>query len=150
MIVSKFSFLCCRGFLFIFHCFDIALPTNYVRLPSLSLFDVGFNNIEGSLPMFQNVDILKMSGNSFTGSLPTVYGLLENLTHLELDYNFDITGTIPSELTECNKLTFLSLYNTGMSGNVTFCDSFGDNLVVRVTDVSVCGKECECCCETLF
>mmetsp|Transcript_6846 Transcript_6846/g.8931 ORF Transcript_6846/g.8931 Transcript_6846/m.8931 type:complete len:82 (+) Transcript_6846:294-539(+) len=79
--------------------------------------------------MFQNVDILRMSGNSFTGSLPTVYGLLENLTHLELDYNFDITGAIPTELMECNKLTFLSLYNTGISGNVTFCDSFGGILL---------------------
>ena len=126
------------------------MPTNYVRLPSLSHFDVTLNCIEGPLPMFQNVAQILFTVNSFTGSIPTEYGLLGNLTELRLDCNLGINGTVPSELRECNMLTLLSLYNTGISGNVTFCDSFGDNLVVRVTDVSVCGKECECCCETLF
>ena len=99
---------------------------------------------------FKNVTQILLIVNSFTGSIPTEYGLLGNLTELRLDYNFGINGTVPSELTECNKLTLLSLYNTEVSGNVTFCDSFGDNLVIRVTDVSVCGKECECCCETFL
>ena len=37
--------------------------------------------------MFQNVGTVYMFGNSFTGSIPTEYGLLENLTELILDYN---------------------------------------------------------------
>ena len=119
-----------------------------MRLPLLSYFNVGINNFNGSLPMFQNVTTLRLSANAFTGSIPTEYGLLGNLTELNLDYNAGITGSVPSELGECDKLTLLSMVGTGISGNVTFCESFGDNIEVRVTDGSICGEECECCCVT--
>ena len=114
----------------------------------MSYFDVIYNDINGSLPMFQNIEILQFSANAFTGSIPTEYGLLGNLTEVNLDYNAGITGSVPSELVECDKLTFLSMIGTGISGNVTFCESFGDNIKVRVNDGSICGEECECCCVT--
>ena len=128
--------------------FDKVLPTNYVRLPLLSRFDIGFNRIEGSLPMFENVARLAMYDNSFSGNIPTEYGLLENLTHLELVNNIDIIGTVPTELRECKKLRLLTLYETGISGSVSFCDSFGDDIFIFVSNVSLCGEECECCCST--
>ena len=98
--------------------------------------------------MFQNVVRLTMFANSFHGSIPTEYGLLENLTHLVLDNNLGITGTVPTELVECNKLTLLSLRKIGISGNVSFCNGFEKDIDVIVTDVSICGEECECCCIT--
>ena len=132
------------------HCFDKALPTNYVRLPSLSNFNIAFNMIEGPLPMFQNVAQLILRANEFTGSIPTEYGLLRNLTQLRFELNHGITGTVPTELMECDKMSLLSLHNTGISGNLTFCDSLGENLVVEVPDLSMCGEECKCCCETFM
>jgi len=51
-----------------------------------------FNNIQGSLPMFKNVELNILTANQFTGSIPTEYGLLGNLNH-----NFGITGTAPTE-----------------------------------------------------
>ena len=96
--------------------------------------------------MFENVARLAMYDNSFSGSIPTEYGLLENLTHLELDTNVGINGTVPTELMECKKLTLLTMYETGISGSVSFCDSFGDDIDIRVSNVSICGEECECCC----
>ena len=119
-----------------------------MRLPLLFNFNVGINNINGSLPKFRNVAILQFTANAFTGSIPSEYGLLGNLTELNLDYNAGITGSVPIELVECDKLTLLSMIGTGISGNVTFCESFGDNIKVRVTDGSICGEECECCCVT--
>jgi len=95
--------------------------------------------------MFQNVATVNMYGNSFTGSIPTEHGLLGNLTHLVLDYNAGMSGSIPIELVECDKLILLSFFGTQISGNVTFCDSFGGNIVINV---SICGEECECCCVT--
>jgi len=101
--------------------------------------------------MFENVARLAMYANSFSGSIPTEYGLLENLTRLELDTNVDIIGSVPTELIECKKLTFLTLYKTGISGSVSFCNSFGDDIDIRVSNVSMCGQECECCCtENIF
>jgi len=100
--------------------------------------------------MFQNVATVNMYGNAFTGSIPTKYGLLGNLTHLVLDFNAGISGSIPTELVECDKLTLLSFLGTQISGNVTFCDSFGGNIVITVDDVLICGDECECCCVTPY
>ena len=70
------------------------------------------------------------------------------MTQLRLDYNSGIIGSVPSELVGCDKLTLLSIPHTGISGNVTLCDVLGDNIEVHVTDVSICGVECECCCVT--
>ena len=137
-------------FLLIFYFFDIDLPTNYVRLPLLSHINVDFNSIEGPLPMFQNVALIDLNANKFTGSIPTEYGLLGNLTRLVLDFNLEITGTVPTELMECDKLSLLSLHDTGISGNITFCGSLEENLVVRVPDVSMCVEECLCRCQTFF
>jgi len=100
--------------------------------------------------MFQNVATVYMFGNSFTGIIPTEYGLLENLTELILDFNAGISGSIPTELVECDKLTSLSIFSTQISGNVTFCDSFGGNIEITVDDVLTCGEECECCCVTPY
>ena len=96
--------------------------------------------------MFQNVATVDMFGNLFIGSIPTEYGLLENLTELTLGYNAGISGSIPTELVECDKLTSLSIDGTQISGNVTFCDSFVGSIKILVSDVSICGEECECCC----
>ena len=149
MYICVFIMLCFNNISYL-DCFDVDLPTNYVRLPLLSYINLSFNNIEGTLPMFQNVAQIELSANRFTGSIPTEYGLLGNLTQLDVDFNVGITGTVPTELMKCDKLSLLALHNTGISGNITFCDSLGENLVVQVTDVSICGEECLCCCETLF
>ena len=146
---SSFSILCYYSFSYL-DCFDTDLPTNYVRLPLLSHINLRLNNIEGTLPMFQNIAQVELGANHFTGSIPTEYGLLGNLTQLGVDFNIGITGTVPTELMECDNLSLLSIHDTGISGNITFCDSLGENLVVRVTDVSICGEECLCCCETLI
>ena len=148
LIVSIFLFNIEMNSILSLHTLDKVLPTNFVRLPLLSHFDIGFNGIKGSLPMLQNVTRLAMYDNSFSGSIPTEYGLLENLTDLDLHDNCGITGTVPTELMECNKLTLISLHNTRISGNVTFCDGFEKDIVVIVTDVSIYGEECKCCCTT--
>jgi len=109
-----------------------------------------FNNIQGSLPIFKNLATVYMFGNSFTGSIPTEYGLLENLTELILDFNAGISGSIPTELVEGDKPTSLSIFSTQISGNVTFCDSLGGNIEITVDDVLTCSEECECCCVTFF
>ena len=41
------------------------------------------------------------------------------------------------------------MHDTGIQTNVTYWDSFGDNIDVCVTHASICGgEECECCCVT--
>ena len=47
---------------------------------------------------------------------------------------------------EFNKLTLLTLNDTGIPGGVSFCNCFEKDIVVVINDVSICVKECECCC----
>jgi len=93
--------------------------------------------------MFKNVAQIIRTANQFTGSIPTEYGLFGNLTQLHLDHNFGITGTVPTNLMEYDKLF-------GISGNITLCNSFGDSILVRVSNLSISGDEYVCCCVTKF
>ena len=140
----KFSYMYFRSFLF-----DKALPTNHVRLPLLSEFNVGNNNIEGSLPMFDNVAQILFHSNTITGSIPTEYGLLGNLTELNLGSNTGVTGSLPTELVECDKLVFITIFGTGISSNVTFCDSSGDRNGDCLFSFWLYGEDYKYCCVTL-
>ena len=130
--------------------FSTVLPTNFVRLPTLSIFRVGANRIEGLLPMFENVAEISLAFNSMYGSIPTEYGLLGNLTSLQLDNNPSISGTVPTELIGCDQLNLISIFDTGIAGNISFCDSFSENFTVSVRNASICGEECDCCCVDTF
>jgi len=100
--------------------------------------------------MFKNVELNILIVNQFTGSIPTEYGLLGNLTSLFLENNLGITGTVPIELMDCDRLSVLALYDTGISGNITLSNTFGNSILVRVSDLSICGDECECCCVSVL
>jgi len=50
------------------------------------------------MPRFKNVAQNIDTANLFTGSIPTEYGLLGNLTSLILENNLGITGTVPTYL----------------------------------------------------
>lgn len=41
---------------------------------------------------------LRLGSNFFSGPVPSEIGLLANLTNLELQFNPDLTGTIPAEI----------------------------------------------------
>jgi len=100
--------------------------------------------------MFENVELNILTANLFTGSIPTEYGLLGNLTQLHLEHNLGIAGTVPTQLMECDKLSVVGLYDTGITGNTTLYNTFGDSILVRVSDLPICGKEYECCCVTVI
>jgi len=81
--------------------------------------------VSGTLPMFQNAAQVELNPKRFTGRISTEYGLLGNLPLLDVDINFRITRIVPTELKKCDKLSSFTLHNTGISGNITFCDSLG-------------------------
>jgi Leucine-rich repeat (LRR) protein len=77
--------------------------TNKLSLTLLSsTFDVGGNEISGSLPteigLLYNLFDLVLADNQLTGSVPSQLGTLSSLILLDLGYNNAITGTIPTEL----------------------------------------------------
>ncbi|KAI3743431.1 hypothetical protein L1987_61140 [Smallanthus sonchifolius] len=95
------------------------LPVGFLQnvtfLSKLSFYN---NAITGDLPLLTNLRHLKyifLSGNQFSGPVPSDYVYLANLTALELQEN-EITGTIPPFDQE--SLTSLNLSYNQLSGPI--------------------------------
>ncbi|CAL5363607.1 unnamed protein product [Camellia sinensis] len=95
-----------------------------IRLHSQFLWpttlNLASNNLEGPLPRLnlQNVQVVDLSGNKFTGFIPTQLGELQSLRYLSLSGN-KLFGEIP--LSFChptNSLMLLDLSNNNLSGRV--------------------------------
>ena len=61
-----------------------------------------------------------MEGNKFHGTLPVSMGLMPNLEWLQLDHNYDLTGTIPTEwgASSTSRLHTLIVAHTKISGSI--------------------------------
>ena len=77
------------------------IPTEFVALTNLKIFNVENCNLNGPLPKFDFesslLEELSLSNNKLTGTIPDEYGNLTNLKRLVLDENEGLSGSISSE-----------------------------------------------------
>ena len=102
----------------------ILAPIFHIR--SLELLFIGYNNIQGEIPAvgfanLSNLVELDMSGNNFSGSVPSQLFHLPLLQYLHLDDN-SLSGKVPEEIGNLSRLQWLSL-----SGN-----KFSDGMLLSV------------------
>ncbi|KAK4489780.1 hypothetical protein RD792_000417 [Penstemon davidsonii] len=115
------------------------------RVKSLTLTGFGISgNLENSIPnlcAIQDLIILDLSGNKFTGNVPALLGncsrldtvllndngfsgeipveLFKSGQLIQLDLGFNsLSGLIPPEVGECKRLEYLGLYNNHLSGEI--------------------------------
>ncbi|XP_006657082.1 probable LRR receptor-like serine/threonine-protein kinase At3g47570 [Oryza brachyantha] len=86
------------------------------------------NNLQGDLPssigsLSQNLQVLVLTGNQISGSIPEEIGNLKSLQLLRLDKNL-LTGNIPRSLGNLPNLFVLSLAQNQLSGQIPL--SFGN------------------------
>lgn len=94
-----------------------SLPKS-LHLGDFASVNLGFNALEGSIPVWSGVTYLSLSNNFLSGSIPSNIGQdMSQLEGLDLSGNF-ITGTIPSSMSLLNDLTFLDLSNNILSGKI--------------------------------
>ncbi|KAL3530206.1 hypothetical protein ACH5RR_009528 [Cinchona calisaya] len=115
-----------------------------LRWKSLNILDFRFNQLQGSLPLsicnLEELGILDLSNNKFTGAIPKCFGnfsselevldLTNNglqgsievsfsrqssLKHLGLSGNF-LEGSLPESLPNCEQLEVLDVGNNNMNG----------------------------------
>ncbi|KAK4258201.1 hypothetical protein QN277_007674 [Acacia crassicarpa] len=131
-------------------------PKQIFQIPNLQVLDISDNkDLQGSLPNFQlhrflqtmnlshtnfsgklpssiqnmtKLSILDLSNSKFHGALPCSISKLTSLVHLDLSFN-NFTGSLPS-FSMSKKLTYLSLYNNHLEGEVPSSHMKGlENLV---------------------
>uniref|UniRef100_A0A0E0R9T2 non-specific serine/threonine protein kinase n=1 Tax=Oryza rufipogon TaxID=4529 RepID=A0A0E0R9T2_ORYRU len=99
-----------------------SLPRNIITLDisSNSLTDLANNHFEGDLPEcaeMENLDILMLSNNSFSGKFPSFLQRCFFLSFLDLAWN-EFSGTLPMWIGNCTSLRFLRLNNNMFHGHI--------------------------------
>ena len=85
------------------------LPSSLYEMNQLKVLYLDDNELEGEISdeigQMIMLEKLALNDNEFSGNLPSELGALENLDMLWLYNNPDITGTIPVEIGNCQKLS---------------------------------------------
>ncbi|KAK6281379.1 hypothetical protein POUND7_015204 [Theobroma cacao] len=80
--------------------------------------NLGFNNLEGSIPLWRNVTNLSLRNNLFSGAIPWNIGLeMSVLENLDLSRNH-LNGSIPPSINNMRNLGFLDLSSNYLSGPI--------------------------------
>jgi len=109
-------------------------PTNS---NSLKILDLQGNRITGLIPTFigslASLQVLRLSRNNFDGVIPTEFAALTNLVTLALDYNNNLSGSIPLKFCNLLSLQGLHLNSNRLSGVIPNC--IGNLTSLQVLDL---------------
>ncbi|XP_009122402.1 receptor-like protein 32 [Brassica rapa] len=87
----------------------------------LTTLDLSGNDFSGHIPSsigdLSNLTFLDLSDNRFSGQIPSVIGNLSHLTHLDLSVNH-LSGQIPSVIGSLSHLTHLVFQSNQISGQI--------------------------------
>ncbi len=94
---------------------------NLSGMSSLRLLKLQSNNLTGTIPTWfgnlTNLSGLYLHDNNLSGTIPSQLGRLTRLVRLWLDRN-DLTGTIPAELGNMSSLRTLNLRDNQLTGSI--------------------------------
>ncbi|RDX81020.1 putative inactive leucine-rich repeat receptor kinase XIAO, partial [Mucuna pruriens] len=113
-----------------------SLPKS-LHFGDFAIIDLGFNALEGSVPIWPGVTNLSLSNNFFSGSIPSNIGQdMPQLEGLDLSGNL-ITGSIPSSMRLLNDLIFLDLSNNSLSGKIPL---YGEGHMQNLYSIDLSGN----------
>ncbi|KAK8652879.1 hypothetical protein V6N13_126902 [Hibiscus sabdariffa] len=105
---------------------------------NLEVLQLTNNNFSGDIPpsfgQMRSLKVLSLGGNLLDGKIPSFLGNLTELTHLYLGYNPFKPGHLPKEIGNLSKLEVLWLANSNLVGEIPF--SIGNLVSLRDFDLS--------------
>nr|KYP38135.1 LRR receptor-like serine/threonine-protein kinase ERL1 [Cajanus cajan] len=111
-------------------------------LQNLQLLDLGKNEFSGTIPkqaiMLPKLIKLNLSDNKINGIIPFDFGQLKSLQTLDLSGNL-LSGTIPGDLGDLKQLEMLDLSSNNLSGTIPSCF----DLMLSLTSVNISNNQLE-------
>ncbi|KAK9665004.1 hypothetical protein RND81_14G083600 [Saponaria officinalis] len=100
-------------------------PDIGLKLPQISYLNLDYNYFSGSIPNslsnLTSLQFLSLVSNNFVGSVPHHLGYHQNLTVLELGYNYLVDDiNFISSLVNCTQLRVLDMSRNYFTGNLPF------------------------------
>ncbi|XP_065862341.1 probable leucine-rich repeat receptor-like protein kinase At1g35710 isoform X1 [Euphorbia lathyris] len=94
---------------------------SFSSFPNLTELNLSNNSFYGTIPSnlcnISKLQIIDLSINDLSGSIPKDFGLLSSINYVDLSDNY-LTGTIPKSLGNLTRLSFLYLYGNELSGSI--------------------------------
>nr|XP_043627856.1 receptor kinase-like protein Xa21 [Erigeron canadensis] len=103
-----------------------SIPKEITSLPKLTFVVADMNNLTGGIPSFlgnmTSMEVFSVSGNPLGGSIPDTLGQLKSLREIFLSAALrdnQLTGPLPSSISNCSKLKFLEMSDNYFNGKLT-------------------------------